>query len=51
MSDMQRHMLLVLKMDQYLEEIVFPNADDFNIFHWWKVNKMHGEKRVEKSNL
>ncbi|KAF7129192.1 hypothetical protein RHSIM_Rhsim10G0103300 [Rhododendron simsii] len=26
------------EMDQYLEEIVFPNTEDFNILHWWKVN-------------
>lgn len=26
------------EMVQYLEERVFPNADDFNILHWWQVN-------------
>ncbi|KAI8528096.1 hypothetical protein RHMOL_Rhmol12G0124700 [Rhododendron molle] len=31
------HALQKSEMDQYLEEIVFSNTEDFNIF-WWKVN-------------
>ncbi|KAF7141109.1 hypothetical protein RHSIM_Rhsim06G0043700 [Rhododendron simsii] len=27
------------EMDQYLEEIVFPNTEDSNILHWWKLMK------------
>ncbi|KAA8534475.1 hypothetical protein F0562_031992 [Nyssa sinensis] len=26
------------KIEQYLEEPVFPRKEEFNILHWWKVN-------------
>ncbi|CAL5360825.1 unnamed protein product [Camellia sinensis] len=27
------------EVEQYLEELVFPSNESFNILHWWKVNK------------
>ncbi|CAL5353396.1 unnamed protein product [Camellia sinensis] len=31
--------LLFIQVQQYLEELVFPSNESFNILHWWKVNK------------
>ncbi|XP_028116569.1 zinc finger BED domain-containing protein RICESLEEPER 2-like [Camellia sinensis] len=27
------------EVEQYLEELVFPSNESFNILHWWKLNK------------